>query len=490
MGTLELGAVWVFIIGLNYYLMTLLQWYHYSFARVLTKHHKRRWHFYHVLLPLAIFVMTHVSHLNHIKMFFALYVIGIQIPWLVLWAVNLDKRLVFTPRVLRFFALLLFFLLLDMLVAHFLGEMPFWRYVVLMCLVHGASWGFEKSCAQGYVRLAQDKLTRMSDLKIIAITGSFGKTSVKSYLQQILQEKYIAYSASGSVNTLLGLSRDINQNLGENATLYIAEAGARQPGDIKAITTFLQPHYAIITEVGKQHIEYFKTLENVAQTKAELLDSARLEQAFCYKSQALEPFLSAHQDKITFYPGQTRQVEATLEGTRFELFLDQKWVPFESKILGVFNVENISLAVMVGFHFGIPIAQLQRLVAKLNPVPHRLHVLHTHNKIIIDDGFNGNLKGMLEGVRLCSLYPGRKVIVTPGLVESDEASNTTLGEAIDKVFDIAIITGELNIQVLGQAIHKPQKIFLKDKAQLEQTLQSVTLAQDLILFANDAPNYI
>ncbi|WP_121021280.1 Mur ligase family protein [Helicobacter vulpis] len=487
MGILELSAVWIFMLGLNYYLMTLLQWYHYSFARVFTKHHKKRWHVYHVILPLGIFAFTHAKHL---EILFYVFVGGVQIPWLVLWAGHLDKKLVFTPRVVRFFLLLWLFLLVDAWLVRALGEISFWRYLLLIALTHGASWGFEKSCAQGYVRLAKDKLARLPHLKIIAITGSFGKTSIKNYLYQILQGKYIAYSASGSVNTLLGLSRDINQNLGENATLYIAEAGARQPGDIKAISALLKHHYAVITEVGKQHIEYFKTLENVAKTKAELLDSPRLERAFCYKSEVLEPLCQGVQDKITFYPEKTRNVQATLEGTRFELWLEDQWVRFETKILGAFNVENLALAIMVGFHFGIPIAQLQRLVAKLNPVPHRLHVLHLNDKIIIDDGFNGNLKGMLEGVRLCSLYAGRKIIVTPGLVESDVESNTTLAQAIDRVFDIAIITGELNATTLAQAIHKPQRIFLKDKSQLEAVLQSTTQAKDLILFANDAPNYI
>ncbi|MFC3847415.1 Mur ligase family protein [Helicobacter baculiformis] len=488
MGTLELGAIWIFMLGLNYYLITLLQWYHYSFARVLTKHHKKRWHVYHVLLPLAVFV---TAHLKHFELAFYVFVGGVQIPCLVFWASRLDKKLVFTPRVVRFFTILLFFLLMDAWLVHLWGQIVFWRYLILIALVHGASLGFEKSCAQGYVRLARDKLARMPHLKIIAITGSFGKTSVKNYLHQMLQGKYIVYSTSGSVNTLLGLSQDINQNLGENATLYIAEAGARQSGDIKAITSLLQHHYAIITEVGKQHIEYFKTIENVAQTKAELLDSPRLERAFCYKSEILEPFCQKiPQEKITFYPGKTRNIQATLEGTHFELFLDQTWVSFESKILGAFNVENLTLAIMVGFYFGIPVAQLQRLVAKLNPVPHRLNVLHVNDKIIIDDGFNGNLKGMLEGVRLCSLYTGRKIIVTPGLVESDIESNTTLGQAIDRVFDIAIITGELNTTTLGQAITSIQKVFLRDKSQLESVLQTMTLPKDLILFANDAPNYI
>ncbi|WP_104708794.1 Mur ligase family protein [Helicobacter felis] len=486
MGVLELGTIWVFVLGLNYYFMTLLQWYHYSPWRVFTKHHKWRWHIYHMGLPLGVFV---IAHIQHWEIVFYVFVGIVQLPWLFWWAYKLDKRLVFTPRVGRAFALLVFFLLIDALLWHFYGHASFWRVLLLMVLAQMGAIGFEKICARGYVQLAKNKILGMKNLKILTITGSFGKTSVKNYLYQILQSKHIIYSSLGSTNTLLGLSQDINQNLPENTTLYIAEAGARQPGDIAAISQLLNHHYAVITEVGAQHIEYFKTLDNVIKTKAELLESSRLEHAFCHHNEALEELIS-QKDKITFYPGQVRRVQATLEGTSFELLLGEQWARFESKILGAFNVENITLAVMVGFYFGIPIDQLQRSVAKLNPVPHRLQVLHLNDKVIIDDGFNGNLKGMLEAVRLSSLYVGRKIIVTPGLVESDEESNTTLGKAIDQVFDIAILTGELNAATLGRVINRAQKIFLKDKSQLEQLLQSVTLAKDLILFANDAPNYI
>ncbi|GMB94313.1 UDP-MurNac-pentapeptide presynthetase MurF [Helicobacter heilmannii] len=485
--TLKWMALWSFILGLNYYLVTLLQWYNYSFSRVLTKHHKRRWHLLHAFLPLAVFIATQLKGWDLV---FMVFVGVVQLPTLLIWRGRLDKPLVFTPRVVRFFALLLLFLSTDALLAHAYNQSFFGLYLLLIVLVHIAYKAMENLISKGYVRLAKDKLRRMKDLQIIAITGSFGKTSVKNYLDQMLQSRYKIHSSLGSVNTLLGLSQDINNNLEESTTLYIAEAGARQKGDIKVISKLLAHHYAIITEIGNQHIEYFKNIDNITQTKAEILQSSRLIRAFCHENNPLEPFYSGIENRIQPYPGQVRAVVANLEGTRFELFLDNVWVPFETKILGAFNVDNIALAVLVGRYFELAIEQLQWLVSKLKPVPHRLHPMHVNDKFIIDDGFNGNLKGMLESVRLASLYPGRKVIVTPGLVESDEESNITLAKAIEEVFDIVVVTGELNADLFTQHLSRPQKVFLQDKSQLEQVLQTITFAKDLILFANDAPNYI
>ncbi|WP_104639495.1 Mur ligase family protein [Helicobacter bizzozeronii] len=488
MEMLDLLVVWAFVLGLNYYLMTLLQWYNYSFYRICTKHHKWRWHVYHALLPLGVFIAT---HLFKIIWLFDLFVGVVQLPWLIVWAIKLDKRLVFTPRVLRFFGFLFLLLITDAILGSLQAKTPFGLYLLLIALAHLGSQGFEKLASRGYIQLAKSKLQRMTNLQIIAITGSFGKTSIKNYLYQMLQNKYNVHATLGSVNTLLGLSQDINNNLDETTAIYIAEAGARQKGDIRAIGKLLEHHYAIITEIGNQHIEYFKNIETIYETKAELLDSPRLIQAFCYHTNPLDKYCPPEpKQKILPYPGQIRNIEATLEGTRFELFLDHQWVAFQTNILGAFNVENISLAVMVGFYFKIPIPQLKKIVAKLKPVPHRLHLVHVNDKVIIDDGFNGNLKGMLESVRLASLYEGRKIIVTPGLVESDEASNKQLAQAIDGVFSIVIITGELNVEVFASAIERPQKVFLKDKSQLEQVLQTMTFPKDLILFANDAPNYI
>jgi UDP-N-acetylmuramoyl-tripeptide--D-alanyl-D-alanine ligase len=110
--------------------------------------------------------------------------------------------------------------------------------------------------------------------------------------------------------------------------------------------------------------------------------------------------------------------------------------------------------------------------------------------VILDDSFNGNLEGMLEAVKIASTYEGRKVIITPGIVESTDEANIKLAHAIDDVFDIAIITGSINQQVLNNHIRKANVIILKDKSEMEMVLLENTKMGDLILFANDAPNFI
>jgi len=119
-----------------------------------------------------------------------------------------------------------------------------------------------------------------------------------------------------------------------------------------------------------------------------------------------------------------------------------------------------------------------------------LQLIKAGGKIILDDGYNGNIDGMLEAVRLCSTHNGRKVIVTPGLVESSDELNLRLIDAINEVFDIVIVTGSLNADLFMKNLKVQNKIMLSDKAALTEVLANQTKVGDIILFANDAPNFI
>lgn len=151
---------------------------------------------------------------------------------------------------------------------------------------------------------------------------------------------------------------------------------------------------------------------------------------------------------------------------------------------------NINAAILIAHELGMSTDEIVKAVYHLKSVEHRLQRIDAGGKIILDDGYNGNIDGMLEGIRLCSLHAGRKVIVTPGLVESTAELNSQLIAAINSVFDVAIITGQLNATQFESELKVNEVVMLADKAQLVKTLGEVTRAGDIILFANDAPNFI
>ena len=333
--------------------------------------------------------------------------------------------------------------------------------------------------------MAKKRLKTLPNLKIVAITASYGKTSIKNYLYQVLQHKFITYKTPRSVNTIAGIVLDVNKDLPANAEIYIAEAGARVQGDIEEITMFLEPQYCIIGSVGEQHLEYFKTLENIIHTKMELLTSPRMKKAFVHDTVPVLKF-----DTITKFPNNLNITKSNLDGIWFDIIIDEKIEHFHSPILGSFNAINLTAVILMAQELGMSLDEIKTSLDKMQSVAHRLQKIEAGGKIIIDDSFNGNLEGMLEAVNISSTHTGRKVIITPGLVESTIEANTTFAKEVNKVFDLVIITGSLNEKILSEHCDESKTLILRDKSKMESLLAEKTFAGDLILFANDAPNFI
>lgn len=467
----------LFVMSLGWYLITNLQWYDYRIERVVQRHHKTWWHIVYFLIP---FILYYVAGNYFIPAFFLLI-----LPAIFLWHRKLDKKLIVTWRVKRFLILLGSITLFVNLVSALKGWGETYSVLIPLVMTYVISTGIEKFLFLAYKKQAKKKIASMQDLTIVCVTGSYGKTSMKNFIAQVLDTKFNVYATPRSVNTLGGIIRDVNESLPSDTQVYICEAGAREVGDIYAIAQLLHPQIVVVGKVGPQHMEYFKTLDRIKRTKLEIIHSNRLKRAFVHTSVTDEPH-----DKVTFFGDEIQNLCATLEGTDFDMAIGDETIHFHTSVLGGFQTININAAILIAQELGMNAQEIASAVNSLKSVEHRLERIDAGGKIILDDGYNGNIDGMLEGVRLCSLHSGRKVIVTPGLVESTNELNSQLITAINEVFDIAIITGQLNALQFDKELKVPQKIMLADKSQMVKTLGEVTRAGDIILFANDAPNFI
>ena len=463
----------LFVTVLGWYLITNLQWYDYKLSRVVLKHHKPHWHLFYFFIPFIAYYTTG-------KFFIIFFYFGL-IPAMLLWYKKLDKKLVLTWRVKRFLILLLFLVLFQDMLCSLKSACEIYGVFMPLAVTYIGSVMIEKFLFATYKKEAKKKLSSMKDLQIVCITGSYGKTSIKNFIAEILSKKYTVYATPRSVNTIGGIVADINNSLPQDTQIYVCEAGARQRGDIYEISTFLEPQRVVVGKVGEAHIEYFKSLDNIIATKLEIMQTPRLQKAFIHTSVTDEPHA-----KVEFFGDEIQNAHATLDGISFEC----DGVKYHTDILGEFQTMNIAVAIKVAKSFGMSDDEIQNSVARLKPVEHRLQKIVAGGKIILDDGYNGNIDGMLEGVRLCSLHEGRKVIVTPGLVESSDELNLKLIQAINDVFDIVIVTGSLNATLFNENLKVKNKIMLLDKSSLTDVLANQTRAGDIILFANDAPNFI
>jgi len=471
MFSLNLIAYLLFIGMTGYYFITTLQWYSYRLERAIFHHTKVWWHFVYFLIPFVLYEL--VSVLTDGK--YGWVVVLLYLPLFYYWVRGLDKKLVFTGRVKRFFAALYLFALFITFAFHYFAV-----FLPIM-LAYGVSLAIEKMLFEGFRRRAEKRLESMPDMIVVGITASYGKTSIKNFIAHLLKKRYKVYATPRSVNTFGGILKDINEDLPEGTEVYVVEMGARGEGDIAEIATFVNPHYAVVGKIGPAHIEYFRTLENIRNTKMEILRSERLKEAWVDQSAKIKPT-----DTIHMFGQEVKEVKATLESTSFTL----DGVRYHASILGAFNAMNLAAAVKVARALGLSDEEIQEGLQSLEPVPHRLQRIDAGGKVILDDSYNGNIDGMLASFDLAETYSGRRVVITPGLVEADESLNIEVAKRANEVFDLVIVTGDLNYAIFREHIDPEKLRRLSSKEKMEEMLVTETMAGDLILFANDAPSFI
>ncbi len=462
----------LFVLALGYYFITTAQWYSYKLNRVVFHHTKPFWNIFYFLIPLAAYESLSFAGLSKFQpIVLALYLVA-----LFLWYKKLDKPLVFTGRVKRFFALLALF---AVVIYFALGLKILFGSILLAWI---SSVFIEKMMFNKFKYMAEDKIEKAKDLIVVGVTASYGKTSMKNFIAELLSSKYKVYATPRSVNTLGGIVKDVNVDLPEDTQVYVAEMGAREKGDILDITKLLNPQYCVVGVVGPAHIEYFKSLENIRNTKMEIIQTNRLKKAWVHISTNVK----TTNPKVELFGHDIKDVKATLDGVCFNLD-DTNYC---ANILGDFNAINLAAAIKVAKELGISDEEIKKSLQKLQPVEHRLQKIEAGGKVIIDDSFNGNIDGMLSSFDLASTYSGRKVVITPGLVEVDDDLNIKVAKRANEVFDLVVVTGELNYEIFKEYIDSSKLIHLKDKSNFEGFLAENTRVGDLILFANDAPSFI
>lgn len=352
-------------------------------------------------------------------------------------------------------------------------------------------------------------LRNMPDLKVIGITGSYGKTSTKHFLERILSEKYDVLITPGSYNTTMGVIRTIREMLKPYNKIFICEMGAKQKGDIKEICELVHPSIGIVTAVGPMHLETFKNIENVQATKFELIDSLpseglavinndfeycrnrTVDNVICDRystSVKLGNKVDYWAEDIKYEPSGTTFIVRSKNGFELEL---------STRLLGACNVSNILAAVIVSISLGLKEEEIKRGVAALEPVEHRLSVTHTVTGVtILDDAFNSNPDGSKMALDVLKEFKGgKRIIVTPGMVELGSRQfelNEKFGEQIAKSCDIAIIVGHHNRSAIANGIEKGDfkgKLYEVDTFSEAQKLVNPMLQSgDTVLYENDLPD--
>ena len=403
---------------------------------------------------------------------------------------NTKKKLVMTARVKRLTVTIV--ILSDAIVMPLSLFVNGWLSTGLLLVALGTQFWLnivanlvnrpmEKSVGNWYINDAKKKLQSVRDIKIIGITGSYGKTSVKFYLQTLLQSKYNTLVTPESFNTPMGVVRTIREHLKPTHEIFVCEMGARYVGDIKELCDIVHPQMGVITSIGPQHLETFGDMDHVRDTKFELADALPEGGTIFLNGDNEYIQQKAGQYKnVVFYfadgndaagaggaaktdagnpagSGYRAQMTSVSQlGTSFTMTTpDGETEEFQMRLVGAHNIINVAGAITVAHQLGISLKELKIPVRKIQPVPHRMQLREHGEVTIIDDAYNSNPVGSKAAVETLKLFDGVRILITPGMVElgdKEDEYNYKLGTYAAECCDYILLVGAKHTEPIRKGV--------------------------------------
>ena len=375
----------------------------------------------------------------------------------------------------------------------------------IVILANQVAKPFEKIYSKKYYVSCENKLNQNKNLIKIAVTGSYGKTTVKNLLHSILSVKYKVLSSPKSFNTPLGVCRTVNDGLDETFDVFICEMGARNRGDILELCNLVNPNCGIITGVCAQHIDTFKTIDNVVKTKAELIEFlsgkkvvVSADNEYCLKMGEFNPncqvITAGLNDQAKVF---AQDVEVSEKGSSFVLNINGRKLPCKTKLLGEHNVSNICLAVALAVELGLSDEEICQGIANISPIEHRLCVVENDKGFtIIDDSYNCNVVGYKVAIDVCLKFSNSLIVITPGLVEMgdiEEKENYNFGKYLSGFAKKVVLVGSygaynVRLGLLENGFNFNDIIMCKTLDEAKEKLGEIVSEGDVVLFENDLPD--
>lgn len=376
----------------------------------------------------------------------------------------------------------------------------------------------ERRINEGFLTEAREILGRLRPT-VVAVTGSFGKTSTKHILAHVLSTVAPTLATPGSVNTPLGIARIVREQLKPHHRFFVVEMGAYGPGSIKRLCELTPPDLAAITAVGDAHYERFRSLETVALAKFEIADATlarggsvvvnadQIDRRFRDPRVAEAPDRyalvstgpagdeTAGADAFTI-----RDTAQTERGIAFTLVHDGREHAVTAPLYGLHHCSNVAVAFVLALKLGVPAETIVAALRSTPQVQHRLQVIRSEaGPTLIDDAYNSNPTGFASALGLLDVLGGasrRRVLVTPGMVElgaRHEEEHRRIGRLAGDVADLALVIGAERIPSFvegfeeggraGRALHR-----FGSFAEAKSWLDANAARDDVVLIENDLPD--
>lgn len=429
------------------------------------------------------------------------------------------KKLVATERLkrIRWLARGFYLISLGLLFAHAFAVFAILQLVPLwIMLANRLLRPFQEAVNQGFIDQAVEKLQAFKPVTI-GITGSFGKTTTKHIFAEILESAGPVFYSPGSINTVLGLTRNIREKLQRGHKYFIAEMGAYGIGSIKRLCDFSDPEFGIVTAIGNAHTERFGDIATIAKAKSELVEHVCARGGMAvYPHEILEhkPFadLRAQYPDLIRTVGDTAEadfqvVSAELEDSNWAITLLNTRAPSEPPIsytlplLGDHNILNSALAVAMTYLISpVTATRIPAFSKDVEQVQHRLQKVDAPGQpLVLDDAYNSNEVGFKNAVtvlnELARQRGGKAILVTPGVAEmglEHDRVHGRLGEHASTLCDTVIAVNPDRIEAFASALDKTKVDYhaRNSFAEARRLVSELSSEKDVVLYENDLPDLL
>ncbi len=361
------------------------------------------------------------------------------------------------------------------------------------------------------VKKAGAKLERMKNLKVIAIAGSYGKTTMKEVLKSVLQEEFETLAVPDSVNTPVGIARFIDQRVDEDTRVLILEMGEHYEGDIRGLCGMFKSDIGVMTGINESHLERLGDIGATIRTIFELAsgiekdgflvlnaDDERIRENFKKFTKGQELiFYTSSGSELAGYKVKNHVFMTDELVNRFELDSGADSLgKFDTKILGEYIIGTVGAAAMLALRLGMSRDKIEKGVKNILPVKHRLEPIINKEQdiLVIDDSYNGNPDGVKEAIKLLAKFKDRrKVYLTPGLVETGARAkeiHVEIGRQLGRVADLVILIENSVTPFISEGLRaadfdSKNVIRFNSAKEAHESLGKILKRHDVILFQND-----
>lgn len=377
--------------------------------------------------------------------------------------------------------------------------------LILMFLVGIPFWILKKHL----MAKAAKKRQKLTNLKVIGITGSYGKSSTKEFLYQILQHKFKTVKTPKHINVDIGIAQTLLKQVTNSTEIFIVEMGAYKIGEIASSCRIAQPEIGILTGVNEQHLTFFGSIENTIHAKGELLASLPQDGLAIVNADspnALESLEKCNQAKrIIKYSAHkhadlfANHIEQKATSLNFKVHNKNETADFIVPIFGEHFVQNLLACVACALELGLKLEEIAKFAKSCEVLEGNMQIFENSKKVkIIDDSYNSNPDGFISALNaLANLKAKKNLVVTMGMIELGPKSaeiHEEIGKKIGDVTDFVFVTSQYSFEALNTGIKKSnpkaEVYLITDFKELTQKISEKIATEDAILFENRVPTSV